>query len=128
LFCIGLAVGDIPPLMVQAADERNRLFFELVADLEIFRYWMTSVSCFSKSNDAMSYSFQDLNTKSIYDRFEYQILKFFSGSGKRDDQSDTNTEDQLEQQTVMLKSLKKQMKVFVEKTKNPSNNYEDDSD
>ena len=121
-------MGDIPPLMEQAADERNRLFFGLVADLEIFRYWMTSAPCFPKSNDAMSYSFQDLNTKSTYERFEHKILKFFSGSGKRDDQSDGNTEDQLEQQTVMLKSLKKQMKVFADKTKSSSNNNDDDSD
>ncbi len=121
-------MGDIPPLMEQASDERNRLFFELVADFEIFRYQMASFLCCSTSNDAMSYSFQDLNSKTIYEQVEDQILKFFSGSSKKNDQSDANTEDQLEQQTVMIKGLKKQMKIFVEKSKPSSTTYEEDSD
>ncbi len=121
-------MGDIPPLMEQASDERNRLFFELVADFEIFRYQITSSLCCSTSNDAMSYSFQDLNRNSIYEKWKHRILEFFSGSSKESDQSDANTEDQLEQQTVMIKSLKKQMKIFVENTKTSPTTYEEDSD
>jgi len=121
-------VGDIPPLMQQASDERNRLFFELVADFEIFRYQIASFLCCYTSNDAMNYSFQDLNDNSNYQRFKRWMLEFFSGSVNKNDQSDSDIEDQLEQQTAMLQILKKQMKVVVEKTKTPSTSYDVDSD
>ncbi len=121
-------MGDIPPLMQQASDERNRLFFELVADFEIFRYQIASIRCCYTSNDAMNYSFQDLNDKSKFQRLKRWMLKFFSGSANKNDQSDSNTEDQLEQQTLMLQSLKKQMQVVVEKTKTSSKIYDVDND
>jgi hypothetical protein len=127
-FYVGLAVGDIPPLMKQASDERNRVFFELVADFEIFRYQITSLFCCNASNDTVNYSFQDLNEQSTFDRLQHSLLKFFAGSAKKNDEADSDNDAQLEQQTHMLRNLKKQMQVLVEKTAAASQNYDPDSD
>ncbi len=121
-------MGDIPPLMQQASQERNRLFFELVAHFEIFRYQMGSILCCRTSNDAMSYSFHDVNDKKSIEHLKNKILKFFVGLASKDDQGEADTEEQLGQQTIMLKKLKKQMQVVVEKTKNSSTKNDDDSD
>lgn len=128
VFNIGLAVGDIPPLMKQAGDERNRLFFELVANFEIFRYQISPLFPCWKSNDTINYTFQDLNVKNSFQQVKNSILKFFSGSADLSDQSESNNEDQIEQQTIMLRSLKKQMEVLLDKTKTSTNNYDGDSD
>ncbi|CAF4133303.1 unnamed protein product [Adineta steineri] len=125
---IGLAVGDIPPLMKQAADERNRLFFELVANFEIFRYQITSFPGCSKSNDTMNYNFQDLNDKSNFQRLIHWMSKFFLGSTNKNDEPDSDANEQIEQQTLVLRALRKQMQVLVEKTKTSSTNNDDDSD
>ncbi len=121
-------MGDIPPLMQQASQERNRLFFELVGNFEIFRYQMGSILCCRTSNDAMSYSFHDVNDKKSIEHLKNKILKFFVGLASKDDQGEADTEEQLGQQTIMLKKLKKQMQVVVEKTKNSSTKNDDDSD
>ncbi len=121
-------MGDIPPLMKQAADERNRLFFELVANFEIFRYQITSFLCCKTSNDTMNYNFQDLNEKSNFQRLKHWMSKFFLGSANKNDESDSDTDDQMEQQTMMLRSLRKQIQVLVEQTKILSPNDDDDSD
>ncbi len=121
-------MGDIPPLMKQATDERNKLFFELVANFEIFRYHLTSFLCCYTANDTMNYSFQDFNERSTFQRFTRQLSKFFLGSSNKNDESDSTTDDQIEQQTLMLRSLRRQMQVLVEKIKNSSTNYDDDSD
>ncbi len=123
-----MAVGDIPPLMKQASDERNRLFFDLVADLEIFRYQITSLICCYKSNDTMNYNFQDFNEKSNFQQLKRWISKLLSSLSNTDDESDSNTENQLAQQTFMLRNLRKQMKVLVEKTAAQTTNNDDDSD
>ena len=121
-------MGDIPPLMQQASDERNRVFFELVADFEIFRYQIASLFHCYTSNDTVNYSFQDLNEKSYFQKLKYSVSKFLSGSGDKNDKSDSNTEEQLEQQTMMLRKLKKQMQVLVEKTAITPTNNDGDSD
>lgn len=113
---VGLAVGDIPPLMKQATDHRNKLFFELVADCEIFRYQIAWFFCRHKLNDAIAYSYRDLNDKKWYKQLKRWILKCIMRDDEGD-QSEQIVEEQLTQHTIMLKELSNQVHVVVEQTK-----------
>lgn len=79
-FCIGLAVGEIPPLMKQASDNLNKLFYELVAVCEIFRYRILWLICRSDVNDAIAYSYQGLEKKKWYERLRQWLMKRCSRS------------------------------------------------
>ena len=117
----GLAVGEIPPLMKQAANYRNQLFFELVADFEIFRYQVTSFLCIKEGNDAIAYSYRDLNQTKWYNKLKRWLLK----SIMQDDgqaQSDLDTDEQIVQHTAMLQELNKQIYVVVQQTKTEPDN------
>ena len=62
---LGLAVGEIPPLMKQASDNLNRLFYELVAICEIFRYRISWILCRSDVNDSIAYSHTKFQAKEV---------------------------------------------------------------
>src|SRR5690349_3983084 len=97
---IGLAVGEIPPLMKQAMDHRNQLFFELVADCEIFRYQIARFLSRHHLNDTIAYSYRDLDPKKWYNQFKRWLLKCIMQNDD-DDQSDLSTEKQLAQQATI---------------------------
>lgn len=90
-FCIGLAVGEIPPLMKQASDNLNRLFFELVVVCEIFRYRIIWILRRGNINDAIAYSYQNLGKKKWNERLEQWLLNRCSISA-HDDDSAVNTD------------------------------------
>lgn len=58
-----MAVGEIPPLMEQASNNLNKLFYELVAICEVFRYRVLWILRRSDMNDAIAYTYQDLQKK-----------------------------------------------------------------
>ena len=58
---VGLAVGEIPPLMKQASDNRDRLFYQLVAICEVLRYRLMWILRRMDVNDAIAYSYRDLH-------------------------------------------------------------------
>ncbi len=122
---IGLAVGEIPPLMKQATDHRNQLFFELVADCEIFRYQIAWCLRRHKINDVIAYSYRDLNKKKWYQPVTRWLSKRIMQNNE-DDQSELTTEEQLEQHTAMLQELNNQVYVVVQQTKTKS--ADDDND
>ncbi len=122
---IGLAVGEIPPLMKQATDHRNQLFFELVADCEIFRYQIAWCLRRHKINDVIAYSYRDLNKKKWYQPVKRWLSKRILQNNE-DDQSELTTEEQLEQHTAMLQELNNQVYVVVQQTKTKS--ADDDND
>ncbi|CAF1020079.1 unnamed protein product [Adineta ricciae] len=114
---IGLAVGEIPPLMKQAEDHVNLIFFQLVAECEIFRYQLAWVLCRSDMNDAIAYSYQDLKRIPWYKRLKRWILTRCGTSVNDDDQSESTMNEMLEQHTLLLQDLKKKMLVLVEQSK-----------
>lgn len=122
---IGLAVGEIPPLMKQATDHRNQLFFELVADCEIFRYQIAWCLRRHKINDVIAYSYRDLNKKKWYQPVTRWLSKRIMQNNE-DDQSELTTEEQLEQHTAMLQELNNRVYVVVQQTKTKS--ADDDND
>ncbi|CAF1438206.1 unnamed protein product [Adineta ricciae] len=65
---IGLAVGEIPPLMKQATDDRNRLFYELVAICEVLRCRLMWILRRTDVNDTIAYSYRDLYKKTCFER------------------------------------------------------------
>jgi hypothetical protein len=113
--CVGLAVGEIPPLMKQATDHRNQLLFELVADFEIFRHQIAWFLCRSEKNDAIAYSYRDLNEKKFHKKVRRWLLKCIMRNDE-DDQSEPSTEKQLAQHTTMLQELNNQVYVVVQQT------------
>lgn len=117
---VGLAVGEIPPLMKQATDRRNQLFFELVSNYEIFRYQIYWFLRRHKGNDAIAYSYRDLNKKKWYKQLKHWILKCIMRNDDDDDQSELSTEEQLAQQTTMLQELNKKIHIVVQQTKTKS--------
>ncbi|CAF4522440.1 unnamed protein product [Rotaria socialis] len=94
----GLAVGEIPPLMKQASDNRTRLFFELVVVCEIFRYRIIWILRRGNVNDAIAYSYQNLDKKKWYERFEQWLTNRCSVSAHDDNDDDlaVNTDKLLE--------------------------------
>ncbi|CAF1436980.1 unnamed protein product [Adineta ricciae] len=106
---IGLAVGDIPPLMKQAKDERNKLFFELVANFEILRYHLSSLFLwyYKSNNDTINYTFQDLNQKTKFQQLTYWLSKFLLGSTNKNNELISNAYDHIKQQTLILRNLRK---------------------
>ncbi|CAM4771714.1 unnamed protein product [Rotaria magnacalcarata] len=94
----GLAVGEIPPLMKQASDNLNRLFFELVVVCEIFRYRIIWILRRGNVNDAIAYSYQNLDKKKWYERFEQWLTSRCSVSAHDDNDDDlaVNTDKRLE--------------------------------
>jgi hypothetical protein len=114
--CLGLAVGEIAPLMKQAADHRNKVFFELVADFEIFRYQLAWFSRRHTMNDAIAYSYRDLDQKKGYQQLQHWLLKCILQKDD-DDQSDLSTEEQISQQTGTLQKLNEQVYVLTQQTK-----------
>lgn len=124
---LGLAVGEIPPLMKQASNESNRLFFEVVADFEIFRYQLLSIFCCLKVNDNINYNFKDFNTISTCERIRNFLLKFFTGSKTLDEEPESKDNDQSEENNMVLRDLKKKMQILVVKTKT-AKDMNDDSD
>jgi hypothetical protein len=83
--CIGLAVGEIPPLMKQASDNLNRLFYELIAICEVFRYRIIWILRRSDVNDAIAYCYQDLDKQTWYERLGQWLVERRSGSAHDDD-------------------------------------------
>lgn len=79
-FWIGLAVGEIPPLMKEATDNRNRLFYDLVAISEVFRYRLIWILRRTNVNDAIAYSYQDLDKKTWHERLIQWLTKRSSHS------------------------------------------------
>jgi hypothetical protein len=114
--CLGLAVGEIPPLMKQAADHRNKIFFELVADFEIFRYQLAWFTRRHTKNDAIAYSYRDLDQKKWYQQLKRWLLKSILQKND-DDQSDPSTEEQIAQQTGTLQKLNEQVFFLTQQTK-----------
>ena len=92
VLCIGLAVGEIPPLMKQASDNLNRLFYELVAVCEVFRYRVIWILCRSDINDAIAYSYQDLDRKAWYERLGQWLVRLYSRSAHDVDDPEVNTD------------------------------------
>jgi hypothetical protein len=84
-----LAVGEIPPLMKQASDNLNRLFYELVAICEVFRYRIIWILRRSDVNDAIAYSYPDLDKTKWYTRLGQRLVKRCSGSANDDNDDDT---------------------------------------
>ncbi|CAF1136805.1 unnamed protein product [Adineta steineri] len=82
---IGLAVGEIPTLMKQATENLTRLFYELVVICEIFRYRLIWILRRSNVNDAIAYSYQDLDKNNWHQRMMQRFMK------RRTD--DNNNED-----------------------------------
>jgi hypothetical protein len=122
---IGLAVGEIPPLMKQATDHRNQLFFELVADCEIFRYQIAWCLRRHQINDVIAYSYRDLNEKKWYQPVKRWLSKRIMQNNE-DDQLELTTEEQLEQHTAMLEELNNQVYVVVQQTKTKSADSDND--
>lgn len=121
-------MGDIPPLMKQAADEQNRLFFELIIDLDVFRYQILSCCRCCSSNDTVNYSFQALDTKTPFEQVKYSLSNFCLGSTDINEESEVKIEDQLEEQSTTLHGLKEHMQVFIRKNKAGSTTADYDSD
>jgi hypothetical protein len=111
--------------MKQATDHRNQLFFELVADCEIFRYQIAWCLRRHKINDVIAYSYRDLNKKKWYQPVKRWLSKRILQNNE-DDQSELTTEEQLEQHTAMLQELNNQVYVVVQQTKTKS--ADDDND
>jgi hypothetical protein len=92
-----LAVGEIPTLMKQATENRSKLFYELVAVCEVFRYRIIWILRRSDVNDAIAYSYQDLDKKNWRERLMQWLTKRWSGpvpddnDDHDDDDPDTNT-------------------------------------
>jgi hypothetical protein len=90
-----LAVGEIPPLMKQASDNLNRLFYELIAICEVFRYRIIWILRRSDVNDAIAYCYQDLDKKKWYERLGRWLMKRRSRSA-HDDNPEVDTNKLLE--------------------------------
>jgi hypothetical protein len=102
--------------MKQAGDHRNKLLFELVADFEIARYQLAWFSRRHKMNDAIAYSYRDLDQKKWYQQLKRWLLKCILQKND-DDQSDPSTEEQIAQQTGTLQKLNEQVYVLTQQTK-----------
>lgn len=87
-FLIGLAVGEIPPLMKQATDDRNRLFYDLVAIAEVFRYRLIWIFRRTNVNDTVAYSSQKLQNKKLLERF----TRWVRSSHRHDDNDDADSD------------------------------------
>jgi len=112
-----LAVGEIPPLMKQAKDHLNIILFQLVAECEIFRYQLAWLLCRNDVNDATIYSYQDLKKKPWYEKLKRWMMKRCASSTNDDDNSDSDTDEILEEHTLLLQGLKKKVQVLVENSK-----------
>ncbi len=79
--------------MKQASDSLNRLFYELVAICEVFRYRIIWILCRRDVNDAIVYSYQDLDKKKWHERLGQWLAKLYSGSAHdTDDDPEMNTD------------------------------------
>ncbi len=79
--------------MKQATENRNRLFYELVVICEVFRYRLIWILRRSDVNDAIAYSYQDLDKKNWHQRLMQWLMKRCSGlvsDGDDDDDDDPN--------------------------------------
>ena len=93
---LGLAVGEIPPLMKQASDNRNRLFYELVAICEVFRYRIIWILRRNDVNDTIAYSHQNLEKKKWHERLAKCLAKRCRSSSDNDNGSEANVDKLLE--------------------------------
>lgn len=71
--------------MKQATDNRNRLFYDLVAIAEIFRYRLIWILNRLDVNDAIAYSYRNLDKKSWHERLMQWLMKRCSRSTHDDD-------------------------------------------
>ncbi len=114
--------------MKQAKDHLNLILFQLVAECEIFRYQVAWLFCRSGVNDATAYSYRDLKKRPWYERLKRWLMKRCANSDGDDDSSDPNTDEILEQHTMLLQGLKKKVHILVEKSKPTTRSSNSNSD
>jgi len=118
-------VGEIPPLMKQAEDNLNIMYFQLVAECEIFRYQIRQILCYWKHhtiNDTIAYTYYDFKNKKWYERLIEWLTKRFGDSVYESKDEEEITKN-LENQKTMLEELEQHVGFLVDRIK-PS--YESD--
>lgn len=112
--CLGLAVGDIEPLITEAKEARLDYVYELTKDFEILKYavvWVFNRTCKCYFHPPAHYEEEDLTKRwKELRKFKNQLLQTFSREVEKGQDSDGSDNEADDHKTTLLEESRQGMR------------------